>query len=127
MLLTAARGAPSAAAGQQKQPQHRQQPLSIARPSAALARPATATAPTPASSALRAARRRDTRTFANARDEAEIARIKAEAERDDPWSGDVAARLVKVALIVGAGAVVATLLSLAQPLISNTVGSFPSA
>jgi hypothetical protein len=64
---------------------------------------------------------------AKPRDEAEIAKIKADADRDDPWSGDVAERLVKVGLVVAAGAAVATLLSLAQPLISNTVGSFPSA
>jgi len=54
--------------------------------------------------------------------------MKAELERaDDPWSGDVASRLVRVGLVVVAGAVFVVLFDLAQPLIDNTLGAFPSA
>lgn len=155
--LSAARGAPAAAARtqqqQQRQAQQRRHLVGARRPASALAaaaaRASTAAAveatptPTPTRVCVRPVGRR---AYASAsasasarprallppcaakpRDEAEIAKIKADAERDDPWSGDVAERLVKVFLVVAAGAVVATLLSLATPLINNTVGSFPSA
>lgn len=131
-MLLSARGATATASRQQPTRQQLKQITRPVRTASALPRTAEGLV-APASPAPRrrhataAAARSPTRVFARSREEEEIARIKAEADKDDPWSGDVTVRLLQVALIIGAGAVFVVLFDLAQPLINNTLGSFPSA